>query len=334
VPIGVSLSGGLDSSAVSMYASLLNVDSSKLPAYSVIYEDEGISERSYVESILSESRLDSYQLSPEKRDFEKDLEQLIWHQEEPFNGVGVYAQNRLFRLASAKGTKVILGGQGADEILAGYDKFLLAYVRTNSTSSPLEIIKLAVELLSRETLNPLEYGKDYLAYRGKGNRMKLPHWMKRPDAENFFHRASEKSMRGVSDNLLTTLGLRALLRYEDKNSMAFGVESRLPFLDHRLVEHCLLMPDRMKIRDGMSKWALRRITSDKLPYSILRRRDKLGYATPQEKWFDTNFYRENMILMSEVLSPFVEIDVLKNELDATIGWRLYIFGMWVKKFMS
>jgi len=334
VQIGVSLSGGLDSSAIAMYASSINEKKLPLPAYSVIYENREISERPYVERVLSAGRFHPHQLAPGREEFERDLEKLLWHQEEPFSGVGVYAQNRLFELASQTGTKVVLGGQGADEILAGYDKFLLPYVRNNWSSSPIQIIRLIGQLFFRKDFNPLGYRREYLAYRGKENNMNGPAWIKQPARQDFFHRGEERSMRQVSDNLLTSLGLRALLRYEDKNSMAFGVESRLPYLDHRLVELCLRMPDDMKIRDGMNKWALRKISKGKLPEQVLKRRDKLGYATPQEKWFNSDFYSENIDSMNEYLSPFVDIDQVKNVLNPVIGWRLFIFGKWVKKFMS
>jgi len=200
--------------------------------------------------------------------------------------------------------KVLLDGQGADEILAGYPYQLGAFLGETASRRGLAAAAGEARALTGVTARPLWFHLGLLAYQ----RLPLPPAARRlavgrlsththvpaamidparlagvaPEAgERHVPRASLRDERLA--NLWRT-SLPALLRYEDRNSMAFGIEARTPFLDYRLVEHALALPPEALVRDGWSKAILRDAMRGVLPEAVRLRRDKLGFTTPEKRW--------------------------------------------------
>ena len=137
----------------------------------------------------------------------------------------------------------------------------------------------------------------------------------------------------MSKNLIAELGLNALLRYEDKNAMSFGIESRVPFLDHELVEFCLSLPADLKIRKGIRKWILRESRKEVLPEMIRNRYDKLGFATPEITWLQGQRGRLlEVIEENEKLIGIIDFEEITQVKDIKIIWRVYLLGEWMEMF--
>ncbi len=330
VPLGSALSGGLDSSALVLSIPKI-ANLSPINTFSIVYDQPSISEKKYLDSVLAQGTFQASSLSPSLSSFQEQEAQILWHQEEPFNGFGVHAQHLLFKSASEKGIKVMLDGQGADEILGGYEKFYYSQLKS-SIHNPLSFLKLLYQIHTKHHLNYTAIIKQFWKYKSK-NKSSLPNWINASyDLEQGFKRKTESSMLDISKNLIYGLGLGALLRYEDKNAMAFGIESRVPFLDHHLVEFCLGLPDDFKIRAGVRKWILRESIKDRLPKTIYQRYDKLGFATPQNLWLE----QERSNYLQEIKIHFSKLDRIISpnykHLDTLTLWRINMLRKWIDKF--
>ncbi|HEV3412428.1 MAG TPA: asparagine synthase (glutamine-hydrolyzing) [Puia sp.] len=300
VAIGASLSGGLDSSAIVAYA-LGQPDPPKaLPAFSAIFPGFEKDESFYIDKIARHFSLTNYSITPTAADLVNDLDRLAAHQEEPFQSSSIYAQYQVHSLAKAHGITVLLDGQGADELLAGYPKYFTWYWRELYRSNPKALMKeldatqqpgARKEWTWKHRLAAMM--PDLAASFQKRRRITRQHSNK--DLSRDFVRASGVSYYELPPICLLnevlyynslTNGLEELLRYADRNSMAHGVEIRLPFLDHRLAEFLFSLPANFKIRGGWTKWLLRQSTERMLPHDIVWRKVKTGYEPPQEQWMN------------------------------------------------
>ena len=289
VPVGSCLSGGLDSTTiVSFMSELLQEDvpdaaslRGQLKTFSAVFDGDPIDEREYIETAVESTGADTTYTNPTSHEFIGELREFIWHQEEPIVSTGPYAQWCVMRSAREQVT-VLLDGQGGDELLAGYVPYQLVYLRQLRREAAYG--KLRDEAMdSRDVLWPL-------AKRRIGQRRKrLP--VSRLLRSSFRARVSDPGYGRSQDDLkerllqdLLTYSLPCLLRYEDRNSMAFSIESRVPYLDQELVDHILGLPDDAIIRDGWSRWILRAALKGTLPEKIRLRRWKVGFTTPEMRW--------------------------------------------------
>ncbi|MDW7731747.1 MAG: asparagine synthase (glutamine-hydrolyzing) [Methanolobus sp.] len=292
VPVGSCLSGGIDSSAV--VVTMRKVDpNAEIKTFSLRFPGSSIDEGVYQQEINSMVNSVNFCISPSPSELMNDLQELFMAQEEPFSGTSVYGQYRVMKLAQDNGMKVLLDGQGADEILAGYHYFHGYYY--------YELLKqLNLTMLLKEANSC--YAKSgsfapmiYLCLRMTPSNIKKLIYKnhKVPFLASDFI-AEHKDRKDLRWNIYTlnealysslvTYSLPHLLRFEDKNSMRFSIESRVPFLDYRLVEYMFSMPSGQKIHEGTTKYAFRQAMEGEVPSSILSRHDKIGFATPEEKW--------------------------------------------------
>ncbi len=332
VKLGTALSGGLDSSSIALSMHQLTPEQ-EINTFSIVYNQKPISEKPYLDAVLKRGNFQSYQASPTWDDLEMIENDVIWHQEEPVNGFSIYAQHLLFRSAAKQNVKVMLDGQGADEILAGYEKFFFVLLKKYKTH-PLKLIRLLWQIHNRHRLDFKQVWNGLKQYYSK-SQSHLPPWLNLPiNTDHFFRRSPDDCLRSTSKNLLFELGLGALLRYEDKNAMAFGIESRVPFLDHRLVEFCLSLPSSFKIRNGIRKWILRESLKDQLPESLYKRYDKLGFATPQNQWLVKyrSGYLHSVKQHLPVLEKLIHPDFPLDQLDTLTLWRMDNFRKWMERF--
>ncbi len=299
VAVGSCLSGGLDSSTVVSIISQLIKESkaasvgSRQQTFSACYHHSPVDEQPHIDRVVQWSGALAHKVFPQPTDFRAELPQLICHQEEPFASTSIYAQWTVMRLARENGVTVLLDGQGADEQLLGYRKFYLFYgLNLLRQGQPLyglsELLKHFGSWDVLKTLQ-LQRGLRYLQGKQFGSVAVAQSLLEPSLAAQF---AGTGLNLGLSDNLgeriksdMTRFSLPVLLRYEDKNSMAFSREARVPFLDHRLVEFVAALPLNLKLRDGWTKYCLRRGAQGKVPPEILKRKDKLGFATPEDDWF-------------------------------------------------
>lgn len=298
VRVGTSLSGGLDSSSV--VACILRQPNapSDLPTFSAVFPGFEKDESGHIQTLTQHFSLQNHPTTPTAAGLIRDFERLVHHQEEPFLSSSIYAQFNVFGLAASHGVKVLLDGQGADELLAGYHKYYNWYwqelYRTDKKAFALELEAARESGISSRWTWKNRLAAQLPVYAGLFLKKKRMAQQRRSgDLSREFIREFGISYYDIPhiDKLSGILyyntfmnGMEELLRYADRNSMAHGVEVRLPFLDHTLVEFVFSLPSHYKIREGWTKWLLRRSMEDILPAGITYRRDKTGFEPPQQIW--------------------------------------------------
>jgi asparagine synthase (glutamine-hydrolysing) len=378
VPIGTCLSGGLDSSSIVSAANYLLLEERAVPqklvgnkqkTFSACFDDPAIDERPYIDQVIQFTGAESNQVFPQGAGgLWDDLEQLVWFQEEPFGSTSIYSQWNVMRLARQRDVTVLLDGQGGDELLAGYHLYIGPYLtQTMRTRGLWATLKTVRELWIR-TDNSMAFllalglynslpGSIQRLTIGIGNTRfrtnpTISLSMLNSSFERRFHerRLGQGKHRGY-DNLAERLhqdlflySLPALLRYEDRNSMAFSLEARVPFLDYRLVEFCFSLPVSQLIRHGWTKWLLRQAMEGFLPEQVTWRRDKLGFATPEQQWL-----REGVRWITQLFGhdeiqtlPYLHTRVIQqlrslsaNDLINIPGlWRIVNLEMWHRVFFG
>ncbi|HYC39249.1 MAG TPA: asparagine synthase (glutamine-hydrolyzing) [Chitinophagaceae bacterium] len=314
VPVGSSLSGGIDSSLVVKMIDDIKTGtdqvqktfSARFPGF---LKDEG----KYMQLIIDSCNVEPHFTYPDEKMITEDLPTIILHQEEPFASASICAQFAVMRLAKQGGVTVLLDGQGADEILAGYHKYFTDHfteLRKVDRSKYRKEVERYREFHGESRINPVpKRNAKYFARKYAGvafeTARKLRDSYRRLFApefnKEFYHSYSAdkfpelNGFGSLNESLLSStvnVGLEQLLRYADRNSMAHSLEVRLPFLYHPLVEFLFSLPGDFKIRDGWTKWIMRMAFRGFLPEEIVWRKDKIGYEPPQDSWMETSKVRE------------------------------------------
>jgi asparagine synthase (glutamine-hydrolysing) len=353
VPVGSSLSGGLDSSTIVCLIDKINkerkvVQKTFSARFKNFAKDEGV----FMQKVIDATAVDPYFTWPNEESFVSNFEKLCYHQEEPFGGGSIFAQWKVMELAQKNGVVVLLDGQGADEILAGYHYYFPTYLNglsksgsslyeselkayrsmhnpsfagfvqrsTNPQKQKLSGVKEGVKNLLRpiyRTLVPVEDSR--LRFEEGGFLSKeFVSGFKNSDyiTSRFDGNLREQLYWNTKVN-----GLQDLLRFADRNSMAHSREVRLPFLNHQLVEFLYTLPDRYKIHDGWTKYILRKTYDTLLPHEIAWRVDKIGYEPPQKKWMENSKIRElvgdsiSILEREKIINP----ERTENTLDTNWG---------------
>jgi asparagine synthase (glutamine-hydrolysing) len=303
VTVGAALSGGIDSSAI--VAAMRHVQPGvELHTFTFVADDPTVSEERWADVAHGAAGTVAHKVTPAPGELAAELDDLIRTQDEPFASTSIYAQQRVFRLAREAGITVMLDGQGADEMLAGYWPFLLA--RIGSLVSGGRLLGAASLLRNSARLSHVPARALLLSAAGMAVPERLRPLARRASRSHARHqsvgldrrwlaeRAGEPAVPGVPRgrgmlrrNLLHSVdyGLPALLRYEDRNSMAHSIESRVPFLTAPLAEFVFSLPEEYLIDgNGVTKSVFRRAMRGIVPDAILDRRDKVGFATPEARW--------------------------------------------------
>ncbi len=308
VPVGSSLSGGLDSSTVVAVMDRLLPTDAVQKTFSARFDDPLKDEGKWIEQVTAATRVEPHVVWPDGKQMFEELADVFWHQDEPFGSTSIYAQWCVMRLAKEHAVTVLLDGQGADEMLAGFDHFFSVVA-----DDLLKGLNVPAYLKWTKSYRGL-HGRSLDGILGFGGLIKqsMPGSIKRPvkallgrstDAPLIkpllptfpkeFARVS--ALRKMLWWHTTRKGLAELLRYADRNSMAHSREVRLPFLDHNLVEFVFRLPDRFLLRDGWTKWILRSAFKDIVPNPIAFRVDKLGYEPPQQRWLEGLEWKDVML---------------------------------------
>jgi len=298
VPLGVCLSGGLDSSAI---VGLASQHVERVKTFTVYFGDgPDYDQRRHAQPIVERFGAEPFERPIEPSDVLETMKRIVWHLDEPSLAPGVYPQWHVMALARDAGVKVVLDGQGGDEVFAGYTNYapqhLYGLLGSQPMRFPFELAALgrlhgwpharsaarsAVAMRLRRPTTPTVDQKMDAALLAPDLRAMadVSH-----DEWRLWPRVFDSWLNNILYWELTRTRLPALLRYEDRLSMAFSIESRVPFLDHRLVELAFALPDDVKRRAGWSKYGLRRALEDLLPSSVVWRRDKQGFPTPLGNW--------------------------------------------------
>lgn len=300
VPLGYALSGGIDSSSIVSIATKINSGSNN--TFSMIYPGHSIDESFFINKVIDKTGVNHHFVSPTPEDLLNDLDNFIWHQEEPFFGTSYFGEFKLRELIRKNNVTVSLEGQGADEIITGYTSLLYPYFF--DLLSKLKLSKLLNEHKHFKNYlgSPAGIIKAYLLRNRKPNEINI--LKKYPylsgDIFNDISRNQTEFESFNSDSYLNDT-LHEMLLYTsipqqlvraDKSSMAFSVECRFPFLDYRVVEYAINLAYDYKTKNGLTKFILREAMKDLLPAEVYNRKDKIGFAIPHNS-FNTDKVKEN-----------------------------------------
>lgn len=351
VPNGTCLSGGLDSSAIAgMYSTLL--PNTPIKSFSIFYEDD-VDERPFVREVVAKyNNIEPHYFSPNNQQIEESFHRAAYHADVPMLGSSFLSQYFLMQLAKSEGVTVVIDGQGSDEYLGGYlHSFYRVAGGEMASAHPFKAISLLHQLAEREHFSAKKKRdfllKSLVSTFANENRI---YNLEFSQLNKFLSSSTESlSMKDKTtdklDNflyhLLFNTTLQTLLHFEDRNSMAFSLESRVPFLDHRLVEFGFLLSREDRITNqAETKYILREALKPVLPKAVYERKDKKGFVTPGEvKWLNgplrflldidyNQFHWMNKSALQAVVEQYKKGDTSK----AAFVWRLATTDYWMKNF--
>lgn len=355
VPVGSCLSGGIDSSSI-VHAMRKDSPASEIKTFSMVFPGKKLDESSFINEVVAAAKVEAHRVSPSTEDLLKDIYDLIRTQEEPFGSLSIYGQYKVMQLANKSGMKVLLDGQGSDEIFAGYFIYYKYYLFESLLHLRMkEAIETAKRMKSKLQDMVLFPAMTLLSNLGLSQGMLQNLWLSRLKYLKGFDKvvlANPLTERGFDLNRalhsdLTRYSIPQLLRYEDKNSMRWSIESRVPFLDYRLVELAMSLPSGYKIKKGTTKYILRKAMKGLVSERILGRKDKIGFATPDESWMKAPEYARFMerLINSEefrLRKYWMPEEVKKLHQEHTSGkknheevlWRIASVELWLKSFID
>jgi asparagine synthase (glutamine-hydrolysing) len=348
VPIGTCLSGGLDSTTILAHVMKEKLRY-KMSTFTASFPGDKVDETPFIRSLKNLYDFSDYYTYPDLNRQWQEIDKFLLHQELPVQSTSMFAQWEVRKLAHENSVKVLLDGQGMDEIIGGYSEFIGSLLMGHLTNGRLlKFVKALKDLKNNYRTSSVvtEFNRAMFYY--------LPEWMRYKT-----YSSQRIGPRVISDDYAGTLKsikfpiritnsiretsliaiqniLPVLLRYEDRSSMAFSIESRVPYLDHRIVEFCVNLPDELKIHNGWTKYILRKSSEPYLPAGIIWRKEKFGFITPEKSWKQelirglTDFLNNNKIpdiidrkKMNKIINYNMEDKINLGEV-----WKVILFIQW------
>ncbi len=355
VPVGTSFSGGLDSSAVVAIVNKLLKDhvketesvGKKQNTFSAIFPGSTNDEEEYVDAVIEkigDMQLNVHKIQPDAQNFFDEIKDFVRTQEEPTISTGPYAQYCVMKVATQHVT-VLLDGQGSDEMMAGYLPYYFVYLK-----------ELMNEKNYSTLLKEIITSGDVISKFGMLKIKQKLGFDKNIDPDSLFNKQFVEKNKSsfvinhgnLQDRLMEDLlknSLQSLLRYEDKNTMRFSLEGRVPFLDFNLLSLIISLPRKFIIRNGWNKYILREAVRDILPEKVVNRRNKIGFTTPEYQWFMEKHQHITQVFKSKSFASrpyFNQANILtswqdfidKKNTDTLLFWRLLNTELWLREFID
>lgn len=366
VTLGAHLSGGLDSSTIVTYSSNF-LDGARMDTFTGAFNAPGAyDETQYARIVSQNSNTNYHEIYIEPDNFEKTMRDIIYSMDEPLAGPGVIPQYFVSQYAS-KHVKVTLGGQGGDEIFMGYARYLIAsledclYREINGTPANdlnlnalnhLQVLKQYLPLIRNTWQKSLFKGIDHTYFnlidRSSGI---LPYFDKEIFNNHYnvfeaFQQVFNKLEHTSTVNKMSYFDIKAslpaLLHVEDRTSMAASLESRVPLLDHKLLEFVFNIPSSIKFKNGDLKYLLKRVVENKVPSEIVQRNDKMGFPVPLQHWFKGKageFVKDTLHSTAAKNRGLYNLDNMKdlyNSKDefSRVTWGILCFELWSQTFLD
>lgn len=358
VPVGSCLSGGVDSSSiVSVMSELIKDKKDKINTFSAVYPGFEKNEERYIDLLTKYLSVKNSKISPTQITLLEDINRFIYYLEEPTRSTSQYSQYSVMKLAARHKYKVLLDGQGSDEIFAGYPYFYGYYIyelfKKGKWLTALKIIKDCRKKMPNDTWLKSFY------FLLLPKRFKIKALRKRVPFLNteFINSYLQKSI--VLEHVLNVKTLKEaivahinykleeLLKWEDRNSMAYSIETRVPFLDYRFVEFAINLPSEYILNECYSKYIFRKVMEKYVPKEVIYRRDKVGFETPEAEWLRTKEverFVENIINSNSFKSrKYWDAKVIKRmwdehkkrQKDHSLNlWKVLFLELWLRTFIE
>jgi asparagine synthase (glutamine-hydrolysing) len=346
VPLGLFLSGGIDSSVLAAISSKMTTDITFL---SVVSGDRRYDESHFVDLVAKHLKKESIKINIENNAAEcwELLPKMIWHNDEPVISFTSVAYYKMVEAARERGLKVLLTGQGADEVFLGYRKFKFWYYKNLLKKGRLDKLTAAglSELRNSDLLESFTIAEALRYFPGGTANVKTKAWgQKLLDVRRKNSRDTSNLKQIQYDDLLH-YSVPVLLHYEDRLSMAHGAEVRVPFLDKHLVDIGMALSDELKIKCGYSKYILRKTFESMLPSEVIWRRDKKGFTIPQEVWMKQelsgpigDLFKSDMISYEMGLldkkQNLDDYEMFKNNKTRVLGFKDIFARISLEKWMQ
>lgn len=341
VRVGTCLSGGLDSSyiatvAAEEYNAKAKEKFTAITAKSVEKESD---ESAFAEMVVKNADLNWKMTLPTREDMLNVMNDVIEAQEEPFGGPSVIMQYFVMREAKNASCTVLLDGQAGDEALLGYDRYYAAYFRQQKNMT--DKVKSYFHIIRNSKLNFVSLFLYILYFNNMKVRavrqLRRNSFIKK-EFKSYFNLKLLEEISSASRSIsalqlleITKVQLQKLFKYEDRNSMRFSIEARVPFADYNVMELAYSLPFEYKAHGGWSKYILRKSAAGKLPDEIVWRRVKFGFQAPGN-WMLNKALLLQAIKESEFLIAFINKDQVSESIDDISLWKLYNLAVWSKKF--
>jgi asparagine synthase (glutamine-hydrolysing) len=344
VKVGTCLSGGLDSSSIAYFASKFYSSDEKFLAFHVsTSKDPKYNELPFVEELIKDLPIDLIIIDGSKENVIQHIDDVIRVQEEPFGSASVVLQYLLMEKAKSMNCKVLLDGQGGDESLLGYERY---YPSIFLSLNGLHKVRFLNNVIKKSKLNLITLLGYIFYFTNSYLRIKILRRRNTFIKEKAFKLMNKEVYLKMAENYRNIFNLQRqelfssqlphLLRYEDKNSMFFSIETRLPFLDYRSIQIATSINPLLKIKNGWSKYILRKTMNQEIPSNIVWRKSKVGFELPESEILDT-LEPELMKLIDN--SAIIDKITHKNKLisnftslDKRTKWRLYNIIKWEEIF--
>jgi asparagine synthase (glutamine-hydrolysing) len=359
VPVGSALSGGLDSSTIVCLMRQVLDDAGhrgkQLETVTSSSLDKRYDETQYAELVNQQTGSHSHKTYPSFDKLQDDFDRLLWHMDYPFGSTSQFSQWCVFEAAGKAGLTVMIDGQGADEQLAGYGgndlalySGLIGHGRWQDLWKEIQGYRQRNGFLPKGFLIggliaqlPERAGR---AIPGRWNpwHQEHPAWLKHRDIAS--SPMPQDALQRYLMSQVYVAPLPSLLRYEDRNSMAFSVESRTPFMDYRVLEFTLGLPERLVYRNNERKYILRQAFKGQVPQAVLDRQDKMGFVSAEERWMKEDgreWFASQMADSCKALDAFVDPHQAMSYFKAMQAgstpftfdpWRVICLGKWLKSF--
>jgi asparagine synthase (glutamine-hydrolysing) len=365
VTVGSCLSGGMDSSAIVCAINKLLKNKSyesigpKQGVVTACYNDSPIDESAWAKHVVDHVSADWHKVFPKREEMESDLSDLIYTQDVPFGSTSIYAQYRVMKTAREAGLTVMLDGQGGDELFTGYTPYYHTFYSEAKKNKDYNLLSTEQEYVKNTPFGDINIDKmitkhdvTFSLRKFIPKRIKdiLRPYIRKTVNESTYIEINGKQYKQYSyttlNQMLYTLmayvSLPTLLKYEDRNSMRFSIESRTPFADDiELINYTFAIPGVYKIHNGWSKYLLRESMSGIVPAQIKERTDKIGFATPEYEWlqsiksylFDNiNSDIKKIINISKLEKDWDTFLSKQNKMGITEIWRYINYILWFKTF--
>lgn len=368
VPVGSCLSGGLDSSTIVCVVNDIITRETvpqvgfKQKVFTASYQDREVDESGYAELVVKHTQTEWHRTYPNNEGLLNDLRDLIYYQEVPFGSTSIYAQYKVMEIARNSGVKVLLDGQGGDEIFTGYLGYYPVFFKemfynldlagvykefrnlNNSPASPTYVLSSVVKYVIGDLIPKSLASSLFYKTQNRAGYFNKDFLNKHRDRLASHIQQLPKTLNEQLHCYITGKSLKALLRYEDRNSMRFSIEARTPFADDiNLIEYIFSLPSVYKIHEGWSKFILRESMKGILPDEIRLRRSKIGFGTPEKKWLISRreFFENLLTREKALLETYVDPKKILEEFrsgkifrESFLMWRIINFALWHSTFID